>query len=341
MPDQEHNGEQLLLGIDLGSTRTAVVSNLGYQNIIHSVVGYPKDIIALKMVGQPQVFGDEALEKKSALTLYYPLREGAVLRDGKQDYDSAFELLRHVIELATQGQSGPAGGIIGISSRTSSAGKEYLTRIAAKLLSPSLVIADPFLVGYHLNQLDNCLIIDIGAGTVDICVLKGAAPAARDQVNLLKAGDYIDQQLYELISQRHPEVQLSRDLARRIKERHAFVGQVEDPVIVRLRVGGKPKEYDLTSEMKMACESIVPDIIERLTILLQSMDPEDLDTTLQNIYLTGGGARIRHLEAMVADSLRDYGRVRVSSIDDPEYAGARGALRLAASLGPGQWPQLG
>lgn len=340
MSEQGHISEQLLLGIDLGTSRTAVVSNRGYQKITPSVVGYPKDIIGLKMLGKSQVFGDEALEKKSALALYYPLREGLIQQDGKRDYNAAAELLRHVIDQATQGETGGAGGIIGVSIRASNASKEHLVGIASELLTPSLVVSEPFLVGYHLDQLDNCLIIDIGASTVDICALKGAIPSARDQTTLLKAGDYIDRRLQDLISRHHPEAQLSRDLVRGIKERHAFVGQAEEPVVTLLRVHGKPKPYDLTTEVGTACESIVPDIIERLTTLLQSLDPEDLEKTLQNIYLAGGGARIRHLESMIADSLRDYGQVRVSCIDDPEYAGARGALRLAAGLGPEPWPQF-
>lgn len=341
MAEQVYGKDRLLLGIDLGSATTAVVSNRGYRNSIPSVVGYPKDIIAIKMLGKTQVFGDEALEKHSALTLYHPMRDAVIQEGGKRDYNASAELLRHVIGLATNGEAGPVSGIIAAPARTSPAGKEALQRIASQLLDAALVISDPILVAYHLDQLDKCLVIDIGASTIDICAVKGTVPSPQDQAILPKAGEYIDDRLQSMISQHYPDVQITRNLARRIKEEHGFVGQAAEPVLVTLRSRGKPRQYDVTSELGMVCESIVPEILEQLTSMLKAFDPEDQENALQNIYLAGGGAHLRGLNAKIAEAMRDYGQVLVRSIEEPEYAGARGALRLATDLPLEKWQAFG
>ncbi len=337
----EQSSGQLLLGIDLGTSRTAVVSSRGYRHIIRSVVGYPKDIIGIKMLGKTQAFGDEALQKKSALVLYHPLEDGVIREGSERDYNAAFELLRHVVGLAAEGHEGKVSGIIGVPARASVLNKELLLRIASELLDTALVVSEPFMVAYYLNRLGNCIIIDIGAGTVDICAMKGTVPAPEDQVTLLKGGDYIDERLEAAIGQRYPEVQLTRNLVRTIKEEHAFVGEPDGPVTVTLRSQGKPAQYELTAELRLVCESIVPDIVEQLTTLIKGFDPEDQQDALDNIILAGGGSRIRGLPAMIADALREYGRIRVTVIDDPDYAGALGALRLATELPPEHWDKVG
>ena len=44
--------EQILLGIDLGTSRTAVMTNQGTKSIMASVVGYPRDLIGVKLLGR-------------------------------------------------------------------------------------------------------------------------------------------------------------------------------------------------------------------------------------------------------------------------------------------------
>jgi rod shape-determining protein MreB len=340
MTEQEKNPNQLLLGIDLGTSRTAVLSNRGYRNSIRSVIGYPRDIVSVKMLGGTEAFGREALAQKSGLCLYFPL-EGGVLREGERAYQSAFELLRHVVEQARQGENASVSGVIGVTASASVSNAEALLEIADELLDTALVVSGPFLVAYYLDKLSNCIIIDLGAGTIDLCAMKGSLPGPDAQVSLLKGGDYLDERLETAISRRYPQVQLTRNLVQSLKETHAFVGAAAEPVTVSLRAQGRPARYDLTSEMRLVCESIVPEIIEGLAGLIKSFDPDDQQSALQNIYLAGGGARIRGLAEMIGAGLGEYGPVNVTPVDDPEYAGAAGALRMATELAPEDWSQVG
>ena len=339
--DQSDKENQLLLGIDFGTSRTAVMSNRGYKAITRSIVGYPKDIIGIKFLGKAQIFGDEALKNRSALTLYHPLEDGVIREASEKDYNAALELLKHVIIEAKKGEDVEVSGIIGVPSRASIMNKEILLKIAREVMSVALVVSEPFMVAYHLNKLNNSIVVDIGAGTVDICGVKGSIPGQKDQVTILKGGDYIDERLESAIHQKFYDVQVTRNLVRTIKEQHAFVGKASAPLKITLRSDGKPGEYDITDEMRSVCESIVPDIIENIINIMKGYDPEDQQEVLQNIYLAGGGSNIIGLDKIIQQRLSEYGDIKVTCVDDPDYSGCAGALKLAQDLPPEHWDKIG
>lgn len=339
--EQTTTENQLIIGIDLGTSRTAVMSNQGYRQLTRSIVGYPKDIIGIKLLGKAQVFGDEALKNRSALTLYHPLEDGVIRDASERDYTAALELLRHVVNEAKQGSDIPVAGIIGVPSRASIMNKELLLQIAKEVMSTALVVSEPFMVAYHLNKLSDAIIVDIGAGTVDICGVKGSVPTQKDQITTLKGGDYIDERLESAIQQKFYDVQITRNLVRMLKEEHAFVGEPDGPITVTLRTDGKPAEYDITREMRSVCESIIPDIVENIISIMKGYDPENQIDVLQNIYLAGGGSNIKGIGSMVEQMLSDYGQVKVTCVADPDFAGCAGALKLAMDLPAEHWDKIG
>lgn len=339
--DQNTPDNQLIIGIDLGTSRTAVMSNRGYKQITRSIVGYPKDIIGIKLLGKAQVFGDEALKNRSALTLYHPLEDGVIRDASERDYTAALELLKHVVHEAQQGDDVPVAGIIGVPSRASIMNKELLLQIANEVMTTALVVSEPFMVAYHLNKLNDAIIVDIGAGTVDICGVKGSVPTQKDQITTLKGGDYIDERLESAIQQKFYDVQITRNLVRVIKEQHAFVGEPSEPIKVTLRSDGKPAVYDITREIRSVCESIIPDIVENIISIMKGYDPENQIDVLQNIYLAGGGSNIKGIAGMVEKMLGDYGQVKVTCVSDPDFAGCSGALKLAMDLPAEHWDKIG
>ncbi|MEA3232321.1 MAG: rod shape-determining protein [Thermodesulfobacteriota bacterium] len=183
--------------------------------------------------------------------------------------------------------------------------------------------------------------IDIGAGTIDICGMKGMVPTPDDQATIKKAGDHIDEELASAIALKYPGVQITKSVARGIKEKHSFVGEINKPVMATLRMQGKPVEYNVSEEIKNVCENIVPDIMERLDTLIMKFDPEDQEETLKNIFLAGGGSNILGLDRMIADQLKDFGDVVVTRVNDPEFIGCAGALKLAGDIPSDQWKQIG
>lgn len=336
-----NNENQLLLGIDLGTSRTAVMSNRGARTMVHSVVGYPKDVIAVKLTGESHVIGSEALEKRSYMDLYRPLEDGVIKEASDRDLEAARLLIQHAVSLAEPNKNDEVCAIIGVPARASIANKGLLLDVVKDYLDVAMVVSEPFMVAYSVDRLSKAIIVDIGAGTIDICAMKGTIPRAEDQATIIKGGDYVDELLMNAILESYPDVQMTEHLARSIKEQHAFVGDPAEKVFVRLRAGGKPVTYDLTDEIKLSCETLVSVIVEHIENLIIGFDPEDQEEVIKNIYLAGGGSQIKGLSKEIAERLSDYGQVNVTRVDDPEYAGCSGALKLTKDLPPRYWNQIG
>ncbi|MBF0415768.1 MAG: rod shape-determining protein [Magnetococcales bacterium] len=341
MESSAQQGRNLFLGIDLGTSRTTVVSNRGTKEAVRSVVGYPKDIIGVKLLDQTNVVGEEALDRRSYLNIHFPLEDGVLKEASEKDTQAAKELIQYAISLAHPQPGDRVCGIVGVPARASISNKNQLLRITNELMHFSMVVSEPFMVAYGLNKLTNAIIIDIGAGTIDICAMRGTIPGAEEQVTLMKAGNHVDNFLTSLISESYPNVQITTLLAQKIKDQFGFVGQPEQDIIVNLRANGKPQPHEITREVRMACEAIVPDIIENVQQLITIFDPENQEEVVGNIILAGGGSRMRGLDRILADSLREYGDVRIHLVDDPIYAGSLGALKMATELPLEYWNQVG
>jgi len=339
--EEGKNENQLLLGIDLGTSRTAVMSNRGAKTVVHSVVGYPKDVIAVKLTGESHVIGSEALERRSYMDLYHPLEDGVIKEASERDLEAARLLIEHAVSLAEPKEGDEVCAIIGVPARASIANKGLLLDVVKGYLDVAMVVSEPFMVAYRVDRLNNAIIVDIGAGTIDICAMKGTIPRAEDQATIIKGGDYVDELLANAILESYPDVQMTDHLARSIKEQHAFVGEPSEKVFVRLRADGKPVTYDLTDEIKLACETLVSVIVEHVGNLIAGFDPEDQEEVIKNIYLAGGGSQIKGLNKIIAERLSGYGQVNVTRVEDPEYAGCSGALKLTQDLPPRYWSQIG
>ncbi|MBF0626954.1 MAG: rod shape-determining protein [Magnetococcales bacterium] len=339
MPSSERS--PLLLGIDLGTSRTMVLSNRGARATVRSVVGYPKDIIGVKLMHQTYMIGEDALKRQSYLNIHYPLEDGVLKDANDQASEAAKLLIKHAISLANPQPGDQIYGVLGVPARASMFNKNQLLKITQELLDLSMVVSEPFMAAYAIDQLNNAIMIDIGAGTVDICAMMGTIPGMNEQVTVMKAGNYIDLLLENLIRETHPNVQMTNNLARKIKEQYAFVGPTKEEIMVNLRVAGKPVSINLTREIQTACEAIVSEIVEHLQTLISVFDPEDQEEALQNIFLTGGGSRIRGIEDMIASNMKDFGTVVVRQVPDPDFCGGMGALKLAMELPPQYWEQVG
>ncbi|WP_130472155.1 MamK family actin-like protein [Candidatus Magnetaquicoccus inordinatus] len=337
----QKNERALLLGIDFGTARTAVMSSRRHKGLLQTVVGYPRDVIGVKLLNRTLVVGDEAIEKRSFLDLYHPVADGLLKEANDKDWDAAREILQQAIALSEPRAGERICGIIGVPARATATNRRQLLQLTEGLLDLCLVVSEPFMVAYGLSRLLNTMIVDVGAGTIDLCAMKGSVPAADSQLSILKGGNYIDRLLETAIRDAYAGVQIDRYLARQLKEQHAFVGAPTEAVLVHLRVHGKPMALDVTEAMRMTCETIVPDIVEAIKSLLLSFAPECQAEALANIVLAGGGSRIRGLGALLEQHLREYGDVHVTMVADPEYGGAYGALKLAMELPTDYWSQIG
>ncbi|MGE5894966.1 MAG: rod shape-determining protein, partial [bacterium] len=203
-----------------------------------------------------------------------------------------------------------------------------------------MVVSEPFSVAYGMDLLNNAIIIDIGAGTVDFCIMHGTVPGEDDQRTILHAGDYVDDQFFKFLIERYPNSTFNKNMVRLFKEKYSFVGENTVPIKVKIPVDGKPVEHDITEEMKRACESILPAVVETVAEMIAKFDPEYQSKIRDNIILAGGGSQIRGLREYIERVLSEYGPCSVRTVNDPLFAGAEGSLKLAKDMPREYWEQM-
>jgi rod shape-determining protein MreB and related proteins len=339
---QGEGGEPLLLGFDFGTSWTTVMSNRGHKELLRSVVGYPRDIIGVKLLGAPFVVGEEAFEKRSFVDLRSPLKDGVIREYVERDLEVARNFISHVIESLSPEPDDEVCVIVGVPARATNTNKDLLLQVFEEVVDEVQVISEPFLVAYGQDTLVNNLVIDIGAGTIDLCALKGAMPGQNSQVTVNKAGNFVDEQLEAMITEVYPDIQMNTHVAQKIKEETGYVGVAPSQITADLRANGRPVSYDVTELVGNACEMMMMGIIEGVDTLIQSCPPEDQAEMLRNILIAGGGSHIKGIDKYLQDALVDnYGDVNVTCVQDPTFAVCSGALKLALELPPKYWEQLG
>lgn len=338
--DDQKQENVLFVGIDLGTSRSAISSSRGIREWIESYVGWPKDFIAEQVVGKPVLFGAEALKHRLSLDFCRPLERG-IIKEGIESSERAVkEIIRHLIDLA-----GPAPGekihaVVGVPAESLKVNKLAIRRAVAEYVNTLMVVSEPFAIAYGMNLLNDALIIDIGAGTIDFCIMHGTIPSEEDQRTILTAGDYIDEQLFDYLIEKYPNSKFNKNMVRQFKEKFSFVRDVPEPIRVELPVNGKPVMHDIKDEIRRACESMLPSLIETTTEMIARFDPEFQMRIKNNIVLAGGGSQIRGIAEYLQDALKEYGTCKVTRVADPLFAGADGALKLAQDMPSKYWETL-
>lgn len=341
------------VGIDLGTSRTVIACDNGVRTFVPSYVGYAKDAVTEKMLGKKIVFGEEALKYKMGLNLYRPIENGVIRFSDESDaqgegykksLEVSRELLKHVISLAIKEERADnliIRGVVGAPALASLSNKKAILDITKGILNGVMVVSEPFTVAYNLGCLYNYLIIDIGAGTVDLCRMHGAIPTEEDQITSLMAGDHIDKTFLKLVKEKYQEVNLTVNMIKRFKEENAFISSHGERVTIEIPVHGKPKSYDVTDELRQACKEIVPDIVNGIQQLVATSDPEFQNELKGNIILAGGGSQIIGLKKEIENYMqKTLGYGRVTKIEEPLFAGANGALMLARDMPDEYWDEI-
>ena len=338
-----HKKPTLVVGIDLGTSRTALAASNGHRMCVSTFVGKPKDAVSEKLFGKRLLFGDEALNNRMAVELIQPLGDGVIDTSPKKKEENIAAvqaLLRHMLSHATRDGQDVVYGVIGMPARASVDNKRLLIDAMRDIFDAVMIVSEPFAVAYGLDILTDALVLDIGAGTMDLCRMHGSLPGEEDQVTIDKAGNYVDRTLYALIQKRYPEAQFSINMIRLIKEKYGYVSDKEERIEVQFTVDGRPRMFDITKELKEACLSIVPDLSEAIYKLIGSFDPEFQKRLRANVVVGGGGSQMIGLGTIIEKSLDQLGGGTVRIIDEPVYAGANGALKIAVEMPESFWEHL-
>ena len=339
----------LYVGIDLGTSRTSVAASNGVRETVASFVGYPKDVIAKKALKKDVLYGDEALANRLSLNLYRPLAGGVIQHSDAASKDAeaqayakaAQDLLRHAVALAKPRTDELVYAVIGCPAQCSLNNQNAILEAVRPVVNSVMIVSEPFTVAYGLELLADCLVIDIGAGTTDLCRMHGTMPAAEDQITNHFAGDHVDQKLSELLTKKCAGAAFTIHKLKELKEKFSFVGDTRGPVHVELPVNGKPTPFEISNELREACRSIVPPMVDAIHQLIASFDPDFQSRLKNHVLLGGGGSQMGGLREMLEEEMKKrLGEGRVTKVDEPTYGGANGALKIAHDMPPEFWTKL-
>lgn len=348
----------LLVGFDWGTNKSCIqAARAGAEEMlanhtVPTVVGYANEgIVEGLLPGNARVlFGQDALKYRLHLRLVQPMVDG-VIHDVAASRDFA-EHLRSRLDVPEHEE---IRAVIGVPANADATAREHVRNAVSGLFTKVILIPEPFLaaMGYrdearladagYSDPVRNSLFVDIGGGTTDVCMIQGCFPTADDQISFAFAGDRVDALLEEGIRRTYPDAALSRLKVRELKEKHAFVGQPEAPVVVTVLVGGKPRKLDITEQLNAACTALLERIYETVTALIARASSDSVEEMLQNIVLTGGGSCIRHIDKELQRRLAEEGYenpcVRLVGAHYKEFV-AKGALKAARQARENQWQQL-
>jgi rod shape-determining protein MreB len=348
----------LLIGLDLGTNKSCVLAgpagstDITVSKVVPSVVGYVRDgIVDGIITGNARIlFGEDALRQMLHVNLIYPLAEGVIDRP-----DAARDFMQHIRLLADPTGRADIRAVVGVPANAGEQAREAIRHSALGIFSRILLIPEPFLaaLGFrddsrirqsgYVDPVVNSLVIDIGGGTSDLCLVQGYFPTREDQISIPFAGDAIDGILFDELSRTYPNNGLSRITVREIKEAHAYVGPARKPLDIKVVIGGKGRTLELGDAVGNACNILIDKIYPALTKLISSASSDSVVTLLQNIIITGGGSQIRGIDTVLQKRLADDGfespRVRLAGQEFLRYV-AIGALKAARAARENQWQVL-
>jgi rod shape-determining protein MreB len=345
----------ILAGLDLGTNKSCIIAgapdttDIAVGKVLPSTVGYVKPGIINGIIpGNADVlFGDEALRCALHVDLVAPLQHG-VIRDGR----AARDLLRHLRNLVDPTIQSEVRAVVGVPANADPEAREQIRRAVVGAFERVLLIPEPFLAAIgvredsrlgqtqYFDPVSNSLIVDIGAGTTDLCLVRGYFPIAEDQTSFNFAGDAVDALLHSAISQLYPESNLDPLSVRQIKEAHAYCGAIRKPIDVKIVLGGKSRTLELGEVIGHACNQLLDRVFESAKRLIARVPNHSTVQLLQNIIITGGGSQIRGIDTelqarLVADGY-EAPKVRLAGPDYQRYC-AIGALKAARAARENQW----
>ena len=304
------------VGLDIGTNYTKATANGTDVIIFPSLVVYGEEKEwSLKGEEERKVYvGEEAAYMAQSMENVEILRP---LHEGRLMHRSYMELARHGISsLNVEGERLIATGLPVKSSKKERA--EIVNELKQALNSDILLLPQPVgSMAYMKTSTGVC--IDIGFGTTDVVVLADMEYLKGD--TLLVGVDKIYENLEMIIRNEFGITITPEEMVRLLSEEGYEVGRVR---------GGKKisvKMEDISQSYNEMMKSWVERVVNRVNLLLEGLSI----SLVENIILTGGGAKLPGVQDEFKEHFKDIGDIKVP--DDPVTANAKGFYSLARIYG--------
>ncbi|OAD22224.1 actin/actin family protein [Candidatus Thiomargarita nelsonii] len=273
--------------------------------------------------------------------MVWPLADGVICEEDRA-LEATGLILKHIIaeNLAEKPESDKLYAAIGVPAQASIKNKKAIIEATKDFIDKIIIVSEPFSVAYSIDRFDECMIVDIGGGTTDLCRMHGSIPDEEDQLTLKFAGNFLDNELTKAIMENFPEVQLTPKIIGAIKEKYGYVSEVSDPVKVTLTKRGIPAEYDITEILRECCLKLTNPISKAIQDLVGSFDPDFQEKLRNNIIIAGGGSRLKGIDIAIEKSLHEYGGGDATCVRDAEHCGSVGALKMCMEMPEEYWEKI-
>jgi len=321
------------IAIDLGTANSRVyVRGKGILIQESSVVAVNQK------TGQILAVGDEAKKMvgrtPAHIVAVRPLVNGVI-----SDFEVTEQMLRYFLEKAQKNKfilSPRPRVILGIPCGVTEVEKKAVhDAIRSAGAREAFLIEEPMAaaIGARLpvEEPGGNLIVDIGGGTTEIAIISlGGIVVAK---SLKIAGDRFDEDIINFIQEEYnliigertaEEAKITLGSVYPLKERK------EMPLRGRNLITGLPEEILISDEdIRRALEKSIKQIINAIKMVIEETPPELLaDIMERGIHLTGGGALLRKLDALITKETK----IPTKIIDDPMTAVVRGAGLVLENL---------
>ncbi len=285
------------IGIDLGTANTLV-----YIKGKGIVLREPSVVAINKNTGKVLAVGNEAKNMigrtPGNIVAIRPMKDGVIA-----DFDVTEKMLRHFIEKVGGKNSFKSPRIVtevekrAIEEATKSAG----AREVGLLEEP---MAAAIGAGLPVGEPTGSMVVDIGGGTTEVAIISLGGVVT--SMSLRVAGDELDQAIIAYIKKQY-NLMIGERTSENIKIQLGSAYEVEEKaenMQIRGRdlISGLPKVVEIgEDEVREALREPVYSIIEAIKTTLEKTPPElAADIMDKGIMLTGGGALLKGLDALIA-----------------------------------------
>lgn len=292
------------IGIDLGTANTLV-----YIKGKGIVLREPSVVAINKNTGKVLAVGNEAKNMigrtPGNIVAIRPMKDGVIA-----DFDVTEKMLRHFIEKVGGKNSFKSPRIVvcfpsGVTEVEKRAIEEATKSAGARevgLLEEPMAAAIG--AGLPVGEPTGSMVVDIGGGTTEVAIISLGGVVT--SMSLRVAGDELDQAIIAYIKKQY-NLMIGERTSENIKIQLGSAYELEEKaenMQIRGRdlISGLPKVVEIgEDEVREALREPVYSIIEAIKTTLEKTPPElAADIMDKGIMLTGGGALLKGLDALIA-----------------------------------------
>lgn len=295
------------IAIDLGTASTLV-----YVRGKGIVLSEPSVVAIDKETNRVRAVGDEAKRMlgrtPSNIVAIRPMRDGVIA-----DFEITESMIRHFIRKVHNSRriSRPRM-IIGIPSGITEVERRAVRESAERAGAREVyLITEPMAAaigaGLPIQEPAGSMVVDIGGGTTEVAVISlGGIVVFKSSRT---AGDELDNAIITHVKREY-SMFIGERTAEEIKMKigSAFPLEPEETMDIKGQdlVAGLPKTMVITSEeIRAALEEPVSEIISAVRQTLERTPPElAADIVDRGMILTGGGAKLRGLDRLIAEETK-------------------------------------